>query len=110
MSMNLSSKKCIPCSGIGSAFTPDEIKKYLAELQTPWQVIDNKKITHEFTFKDFTGAIAFINRIAPIAEAEGHHPDIHAFYNRVIIDLWTHELGGLMENDFILASKIEELA
>ena len=79
----------------------------MAELKLPWEVVDNKKIRHEFKFKDFKEAMAFINKVAEIAESEGHHPDIHIFYNKVTIELWTHFIGGLHENDFIVASKIE---
>ena len=86
-----------------------EVKKYLAELKTPWEVLDGKKIKREFKFKDFKEAIGFVNKVAALAESEGHHPDIHIFYNRVVLELTTHAVGGLSENDFILAAKIDQL-
>jgi 4a-hydroxytetrahydrobiopterin dehydratase len=61
----------------------------------------------EFKFVDFIGAINFVNLVADIAEEEGHHPDIHIFYNKVRLELSTHAIGGLSENDFILAAKID---
>lgn len=85
-------------------------------LSEVWEVVDppvgeagGKKIRHQFKFKTFPEAIAFVDKIVPIAEAEGHHPDIHIYYNKVLIELWTHAIGGLSENDFIMAVKIESL-
>lgn len=68
---------------------------------------DAKKISKEFKFKDFIGAINFVERVADVAEMEGHHPDIHIYYNKVLLELSTHSIGGLSENDFILAAKID---
>lgn len=107
--MNLSDKKCIPCEGGMPPLPPEEIQKYLPELGGKWEILDNKKIKREFTFKYFKEAIAFVNKIADIAEREGHHPDISIFYNRVGIELSTHAIGGLSENDFILAAKIDTI-
>jgi 4a-hydroxytetrahydrobiopterin dehydratase len=70
---------------------------------------DEPRLWREYTFKDFVRAIKFVNKVAEIAEAEGHHPDVHIHYNKVKLVLWTHDLGGLSENDFILAAKIDEL-
>lgn len=89
--------------------TKEESQKYLAEV-LGWGVIeDGKKISKEFVFPDFVQAIRFIDKIAEIAEQEGHHPDLHIFYNKVRIELSTHAIGGLSENDFILAAKINAL-
>jgi len=109
MGMSLHNKKCVPCEVKIPPMKLAEIEKYLAELKSPWDVIDNKKISREFKFKDFKEAVIFVNKMAELAENEGHHPDIHIFYNRVLVELWTHFIGGLSENDFILASKIEIL-
>ena len=108
--MDFLNKKCVPCEGDTPAFTPEEIQEYIPKLKSGWEVLDNKKIKKEFIFKDFKQAMAFINRVADIAEAEGHHPDIRIFYNRVMIDLWTHAVMGLSENDFILAAKIDNIS
>lgn len=107
--MDLASKKCVACEGETPPFSASDIQKYLPELKRQWVVIDGKKIKSEFTFKDFKEAMAFVDKIAEIAETEGHHPDIYIFYNRVSIELWTHAVGGLSENDFIVAAKIEQL-
>jgi 4a-hydroxytetrahydrobiopterin dehydratase len=73
-------------------------------------IMDEKKqkISKEYKFKDFIGAINFVNRISEIAEEEGHHPDIHIFYNKVLLELSTHSMGGLSEKDFDLAKKIDK--
>lgn len=107
--MSLTDKKCVPCEVGTPPLTGDEIKKHLKELALEWEIIDGKKISHQFTFKNFVIAMKFVNNISAIAEEEGHHPDIHIYYNKVRIDLWTHATGGLSENDFIVASKIEKI-
>lgn len=107
--MDLTKKKCVPCEGGVQPMRDHEIKIYLSYLKSEWQVYDNKKINKEFKFEDFTEAIRFVNRIAEIAESEGHHPDIKVSYNKVEICLWTHAIDGLSVNDFIVARKIEEI-
>ena len=105
----LSDKKCIACEGGTSPLEAKKVKEHIAELDGGWEVVDGKKIRKEFKFKDFKEAITFVNKTAEIAESEGHHPDIHIFYNQVIVELWTHAVGGLSENDFILAAKIDKI-
>ncbi|MCL4405668.1 MAG: 4a-hydroxytetrahydrobiopterin dehydratase [Firmicutes bacterium] len=84
------------------------MSEYLKDL--PGWVSDNAiMIRKEFKFKDFKQAMSFVNKIADVAEAEGHHPDIYIFYSMVRIELTTHAIGGLSENDFILATKINNL-
>ncbi len=105
--MSLVDKKCVPCEGGAQPLPHTEIEQLLGELRLPWEVLEHKKIHHEFVFKDFLEAMAFVKSVAEIAEAEGHHPDLHISYNRVVVELWTHAIGGLSENDFIVAGKIE---
>lgn len=108
--MDLTQKKCVACEGDVKPLTPGETAAFMTHLKTAWDVAaDNKKISREFIFKSFKEALFFINRVGQIAEQEGHHPDIHNFYNRVILELSTHSIGGLSENDFIMAAKIEAL-
>ena len=109
--MNLLAKKCIPCEGGVPPIEGEELKKYLSELQPGWAVSpDGKKIHKEYKLKDFKAAMVLVNKIADLAEAENHHPDIAIFYSRVNITLWTHAIMGLSENDFILAAKINKIA
>jgi 4a-hydroxytetrahydrobiopterin dehydratase len=73
-----------------------------------WELADST-LTRRFRFKNFKEAMAFVNKVAELAEAEGHHPDIHISYNRVRLDLTTHAIKGLSDNDFIMAAKINRL-
>jgi 4a-hydroxytetrahydrobiopterin dehydratase len=74
-----------------------------------WDVVDEIKIRKEFVFPDFVTAMDFANRVGDIAEEEGHHPDLHIYYGKVIVELWTHAIGGLSENDFIVAARINQI-
>ncbi len=107
----LTEKKCRPCEGIGKSLDAARIKEYLP-LTPGWTVeADGKGIVREFVMKNFLAAVRAIERIAEIAEGENHHPDIHLTgYRKLKICLTTHALGGLSENDFIVAAKINELA
>ena len=103
---DLLKKKCIPCEGGTKPLSGAELQDYVDEA-FGWALdSEKKKISKEFKFRDFIGAINFVERVADIAEMEGHHPDIHIHYNKVLLELWTHAIGGLSENDFILAAKI----
>ena len=106
---DLSKKKCIPCEGNASPLLPQEVAKLEAQV-AGWIVSDDgKMISKEFVFEDFDENMQFVNMVAEIAETEGHHPDLHIFYNKLKVDLTTHAIKGLSENDFIIASKIDEI-
>lgn len=108
--MDLRNKTCVPCEVGAPTVTEEELREYSKEVPK-WEVYDNKtKIKREFEFENFAKAIEFINKVAELAEHEGHHPNIYLYdYKKVRIELWTHKIGGLHRNDFILASKIDEL-
>jgi 4a-hydroxytetrahydrobiopterin dehydratase len=105
----LVAKKCQPCEGGVDPYSRAESIDQLKKL-TGWSLTsDGKRIRKEWTVKDFIAGIDFFNNIAEIAEADGHHPDLHLEqYRKVAIELWTHAIGGLSENDFILAAKIDQ--
>ena len=105
--MKLSQKKCVPCEGGMLPFTQEEIEQYLSKLEEAWELLQEKKLKKEYVFDNFKQAIGFVNKVAIVAEKENHHPDIAIHYNKVEIILWTHAIGGLSENDFILAAKID---
>ena len=107
--ISLKTKKCIPCEGGAPPIAKEKIQKNLSHLKEGWRVDDDKKIQRIFKFKDFKQAIRFINKVANIAENEGHHPDMRIFYSKVIVELTTHAIKGLSENDFIVAAKIDAL-
>ena len=104
---NLTQKYCIACEAGTPPMPADEAQTLLAEVPG-WDLADHV-LSRTFRFKDFQAAMAFVNRVAALAEAEGHHPDIHITWNRVRLELTTHAIKGLSENDFILAAKINEL-
>ena len=105
----LNDKRCKPCEGGVRPLISREIKKLLSDIKD-WKAQQNKKIERVFAFKDFKESMRFTNKVGEIAEEEGHHPDmlIHS-WNKVKIVLWTHAIGGLSENDFIVANKIDDL-
>lgn len=107
---NLTKKHCVPCEG-GTPPLPDDQEDMLHKQVPDWVLLreGNHMLRRQFTFKDFVEAMDFVNRVAAIAEEEQHHPDIKIVYNKVQIDLFTHAVGGLSENDFIVAAKIDVL-
>ena len=107
--MKLTQKNCVPCEGGVPKLTSNEIEAYSREFNEPWEVVEEMKIVKEFQFRDYISTIDFVNRVAELAEEEGHHPVMHVFFSKVMIELWTHAILGLSENDFILAAKIDEL-
>lgn len=106
---DLLAKKCIPCSIGAPSLTKEEIEKLLPSLKEGWELLEDDKLEKTYKFKDFLGALDFVNQIGDLAEKEGHHPDIFLSWGQVLVQLWTHKIDGLHENDFILAAKIDEL-
>ena len=106
-SMDLLKKKCVPCEGGAKPLGHEEAQKYLSEVEGWALNSEGTKISKEFKYRDFIGAINFVERVADVAELEDHHPDIHVYYNKVVLELWTHAMGGLSENDFIVAAKVD---
>ena len=106
----LTQKKCRPCEGMGNPFDISQAVDQLKDIPG-WQIDqDGKMISREYHAKNFMAAVNFIRKVAEIAESEDHHPDIHLTgYRNLKIDLSTHAIGGLSENDFIVAAKINEL-
>jgi 4a-hydroxytetrahydrobiopterin dehydratase len=106
---DLTKKHCVPCEGGVPRLSGDDLARYTAAVPG-WKVDDaQKKIHRRHVFDDFVVAMQFINRMADIAEAEAHHPDFTVHYSVVDVTLWTHAIGGLSENDFILAAKIDAI-
>ena len=108
----LLSKKCVPCEAGIPPLSKEKIAEYIKQLSSEWQLIEEKnipRIKKRFKFANFKDAIAFVNKIANLAEKEGHHPNIFVFYNKVDIELYTHAIKGMHDNDFIMAAKIDEL-
>jgi 4a-hydroxytetrahydrobiopterin dehydratase len=106
----LTAKKCTPCEGNTPALTRDQIAEHLSAVPE-WKLSDDGKwIRRAYKFKDFVSALAFLNKVGALAEAEGHHPDLHLTgYKNAMVELSTHTIGGLSANDFIVAAKIDKL-
>lgn len=134
--MDLASKKCVPCEGTETPFTRAKAEEYLKEvngysssehresrnssddssrqartINNRWELVNNGalKIRKKFKFSKYLDGVDFVNKVAKVAESEGHHPDMLVGWRRVTVDLMTHAIGGLSENDFILAAKIDKL-
>jgi 4a-hydroxytetrahydrobiopterin dehydratase len=106
----LTAKKCVPCEGGVAKYTSEEARAQLETL-SGWRLTENdQRIRKDWVVRDFVAGMEFLNRVAALAEEEGHHPDIHVWgYRNLWIEIWTHAIGGLSENDFILAAKIDLL-
>jgi 4a-hydroxytetrahydrobiopterin dehydratase len=107
---DLRKKKCVPCEG-GVPPVPLEQAREILKGLPEWKLSDDGiRIRREWKVKNFMAGMEFFHRVAELAEDEGHHPDLHLVgYRNVAIELWTHAIGGLSENDFITAAKIDLL-
>ena len=111
MSDELAGARCVPCEGGVPKLTDAEIAGRLP-LVPGWSVSehpDGERLERRFQFDDFVALMAFVNRMAELAEEEGHHPDFCVHYSKLDVSIWTHAIGGLSQNDFILAAKIDAL-
>lgn len=115
--MDLQHKKCVPCEGGTPALTDEKEDELLKQI-TDWELdrtsirdgkVSPHRLIRKYKFADFVEAMKFANKVADIANQEDHHPNISISYSRVTLELFTHAVGGLSENDFILAAKINEL-
>ncbi len=104
---DLASRKCQACEAGTPALKGAELRKLYGQLED-WIMVNEHHLEKEYRFPDFREALAFVNRVGEIAEEEGHHPDIFLTWGKVQLTLWTHSVGGLSENDFILAAKADE--
>lgn len=108
---DLQQSHCVPCEGGVAPADDTEIAGYLAQIQG-WQVVEvngTKHLTKTFTFPNFARALAFTNRVGELAEREGHHPALLTEWGKVTVTWWTHSIGGLHKNDFIMAARTDEV-
>jgi 4a-hydroxytetrahydrobiopterin dehydratase len=107
--MDYASKRCVPCEGGTPALGAREVDEALGSLRG-WEAQQGHARLHKrLRFRDFREAMRFVNAMADLAEAEGHHPDFTVHYDTVDVTLWTHAVGGLSENDLVLAAKLDRL-
>ena len=106
----LSTRKCAPCEGGIAPLTREEAAALRGELHPDWQIsADSKKLHRALKFKDFYRTMSFVNALAHIANVEDHHPDLEVGYNYCRVTFPTHAIGGLSQNDFICAAKLDRL-
>ena len=104
----LAQKQCVPCEGGAAPLKGEQLQQLQRELGEGWQLVDEHHIEKEFNFDSYLEGVNFVNEVAAIADEQNHHPEITLSYGKVKVTLWTHKIGGLSENDFILAAKIEQ--
>jgi len=108
--MDLRTKKCKPCEKGAPPFTEAQEDAMVKDIEN-WEIVRTgiHKIKKLFRLKGFSPAMGFVVQIGLVAQEQGHHPDIHVYYDRVEVEFYTHAVGGLSENDFIMAAKIDDL-
>jgi 4a-hydroxytetrahydrobiopterin dehydratase len=84
----------------------EELNQRVPQL-SEWKVVDGQRLARRFRFPDFQKALDFVNRVGAVAEQQGHHPDVHLSWGRVDVETWTHDAGGITEQDFLLATGID---
>lgn len=110
MKCDLADKHCKPCEGGVDPLSPGEAQALLGTLHRDWRVAeDGRTISREFTFPAYSRSLGFANAVAWIAISEGHHPDMLVSYGRCVVNYSTHAIGGLSDNDFICAAKVDRL-
>jgi 4a-hydroxytetrahydrobiopterin dehydratase len=114
---SLAQRACVPCGGGVPPLDDDQIVPLLAQLNPGWQVIERpdpkhgqvKILTRAYRFADFAQAMRAAGQIAEMAEEQQHHPDLHVSWGRLVVEVWTHKIGGLTESDFVFAAKCDAL-
>ena len=106
---DLSSRSCVPCHGGVPRLEGRELEEFAGQLPG-WEVVEGHHLRRLYAFQNFAGALAFVNRVGEVAEAEGHHPDINFGWGYCEVTVYTHAIDGLSESDFILAAKIDGLS
>jgi 4a-hydroxytetrahydrobiopterin dehydratase len=109
MNAELSTQKCTPCEGNVQPLESLAAKEFLKKLSNGWYFNSSNHLENVMHFVNFRHTMNMVNKIAAIAESEGHHPDLHISYAKLTIEIWTHAVNGLSENDFILAAKIDKI-
>jgi 4a-hydroxytetrahydrobiopterin dehydratase len=106
---DLAERSCVPCKGGVPPLTPEEIEPLLERLDG-WTCVEHHHLEKSYDLDDFAAALALVNRIGEVAEAENHHPDLALGWGRVDVKIWTHKIDGLTESDFVFAAKCDKVA
>lgn len=110
---DLAARQCVPCKGgvpplHGAALLV--LQRQLGPDGNGWRIVDEHHLEKDYRFRDFAGALAFVNRVGALAEEQDHHPDIAFAWGRARITIWTHKIDGLTESDFVFAAKCDQVA
>ena len=107
--MDLKDKKCVPCSSYVPPLAREKKLEMLGSISSEWKLThDESRIRRDFKFKNFKRALEFANEVGRIAEEEKHHPELFLGWGHCDVEIWTHANNNLVENDFILAAKVDE--
>jgi len=106
----LADRHCVALPDGTPALTPAAREGLLAHLAAGWEIVDGKRLRRTFRFKDFASALRFVDAVGAMSDAEDHHPEIALTWGRATIEIWTHTVGGLSENDFVYAAKTDVIA
>jgi 4a-hydroxytetrahydrobiopterin dehydratase len=106
--MELAKRQCVPCRADTPRLAGEPLAALLGQLAPDWE-LSGDRLRKTFRFPDFATALAFVDRVGAVAEVEQHHPDIQLGWGRVTLEIWTHAIAGLSENDFILAAKVDQV-
>jgi 4a-hydroxytetrahydrobiopterin dehydratase len=102
----LANRSCVPCKGESPPLTAEQIEPLLAQIDG-WRAVEQHHLEKQYELRNFSEALALVNRIGAIAEEQNHHPDIFLTWGRVKVTIWTHKIDGLTESDFIFAAKCD---
>ena len=105
--MSLADNSCVPCRGGVPPLEPAKVQELLGQLDQGWGLNSAGHIERMYTFNNFAEALAFVNRVGAVAEAEGHHPDLYLAWGKCKVEIWTHKINGLTESDFYMAAKAD---
>jgi 4a-hydroxytetrahydrobiopterin dehydratase len=109
-SCSLVNKACVPCQGGVPPLEDSVVQDLLIKVGGNWHINEQGHLAKTYEFSNFMKPMEFANKIAELAEQEGHHPDLTISWGTCIIEVWTHKINGLTESDFILAAKIEAIS
>ena len=103
----LAQQQCVPCMGGVPPLKGKAVQDLLGRLGGGWKVVNEQHLEKEYAFAGFPEVIAFVNRVAAVAEAQGHHPEMHVGFRTLRMEVWTHKIDGLTESDFVFAAKAD---
>ena len=105
--MGLADQSCVPCRGGVPPMDETRAKEFLRELEDGWRLNTGGHLEREYRLQNFAEAMALANKLADVAEQEGHHPDLYIAWGKCKVEIWTHKIKGLTESDFYFAAKAD---